>query len=221
MTKKSVKDEIPRRSRTTMSSAFLSSANLTQRRANSSAPIRVSLVKLSFLDVTQDVVWNQIRDWQIVGNPVSNFSGRQIEPSPNDRVLDLQRQIRAAQDRKLDQAIQFLELIPFWQSFQMIFADQEKKTVARKLSVVGPGGVDRIRGGFTVNFQGIDRKGRLAADRQPDHRKTIRGRCAGVIDLERRLSGWNEDNAIERQVFQGLPGQYQVSVMDRVERSPI
>src|ERR1700684_4451944 len=67
MTKKSVKDEIPRRSRTTMSSAFLSSANLTQRRANSSAPIHLSLVKLSFLDITQDVVRNQIRDWQIIG----------------------------------------------------------------------------------------------------------------------------------------------------------
>src|ERR1700720_4411440 len=95
ITKKSVKDEMPRRSRTTMSSAFLSSANRTQRRANSSAPIRLSLVKLSFLDITQDVVRNQIRDWQIIGNPVSNFSGRQIEPPPNDRILDLQRQIQA------------------------------------------------------------------------------------------------------------------------------
>src|ERR1700693_4072167 len=103
----------------------------------------------------------------------------------------------------------------------MIFADQEKKTVARELSVVGPGGVDRIRGGLPVNFQRIDRKSRLALDRELDHRKTIRGRCAGGIDLERRLSGRDENNAIKRQVFQGLPGQDQVSVMDRVERSPI
>src|SRR6202043_226972 len=88
MTKKSVKDEIPRRSRTTMSSAFLSSANLTQRRANSSAPIHRSPVKFSLLDIMQDVLRNQIRDWQIIGNPVSDFSRREVEPSSHHWVFN-------------------------------------------------------------------------------------------------------------------------------------
>jgi hypothetical protein len=62
ITKKSVNDEIVRKSRTTMSSAFFSSANLTQSRANSSARIRLSPVKFSLLDIMQDAFWNQIRD---------------------------------------------------------------------------------------------------------------------------------------------------------------
>src|ERR1700736_305414 len=96
MTKKSVKDEISRKSRTTMFSAFLSSAILTQRRANSSAPIHFSPVKLSLLDITQDVLRNQIRDWQIIGNSVSDFSRRQIEPPPDHRILHLQGQVGTA-----------------------------------------------------------------------------------------------------------------------------
>ena len=112
ITKKSVKDEIPRRSRTTMSSAFLSSANLTQRRANSSAPIHLSSVKFSLLDITHDVLWNQIRDWQVIRNPVSDFSRREIEPAPDDRVFDIQSQVRSAENRELHQACQFFELVP-------------------------------------------------------------------------------------------------------------
>src|SRR5271170_3092344 len=101
MTKKSVKDEIPRRSSTTMSSAFFSSANLTQRRANSSAPIHLSPVKFSLLDILQDFLRNQIRDWQIIGNPVSDFSCRHIESPPDHRIFHLQGQVRAAEDCEL------------------------------------------------------------------------------------------------------------------------
>src|ERR1700722_18871199 len=114
MTKKSVKDEIPRRSRTTISSAFLSSANLTQRRANSSAPIHLSSVKFSLLDITHHVLWNQIRDRQVIRNPVSDFSRREIEPASDHRVLSIQGQVRTAENGELHQAHQFLELIPFW-----------------------------------------------------------------------------------------------------------
>src|ERR1700735_2175588 len=110
ITKKSVKDEIPRRSRTTISSAFLSSANLTQRRANSSAPIHLSSVKFILLDIMHDVLWNQIRDWQVIRNPVSDFSRREIEPTPDYWVLSIQRQVRTAENRELHQAYQFLEL---------------------------------------------------------------------------------------------------------------
>src|SRR5580704_10625474 len=129
MTKKSVKDEIPRRSRTTISSAFLSSASLTQRRANSSAPIHLSPVKFSLLDILQDSLRNQIRDWQIIGNPVSDFSRRQIEPAPDHRILHPQRQVRAAQDCELHQLVQLIEFVPLWQSCKMIFAHQKKKSV--------------------------------------------------------------------------------------------
>src|SRR5271155_4104317 len=87
MTKKSVNDEIVRKSRTTISSAFFSSANFTQSRANSSAPIRLSPVKFSLLDIMQDPFWNQIRDRQIVGNSVSDFGRRQIEPAAHDRIF--------------------------------------------------------------------------------------------------------------------------------------
>src|SRR5580704_14638360 len=88
ITKKSVKDEIPRRSRTTMSSAFLSSASLTHTRANSSAPINLSSVKFFLLDIMHNVLWNQIRDRQVIRNPVSDFSRREIEPAPDYRIFD-------------------------------------------------------------------------------------------------------------------------------------
>src|ERR1700737_1563328 len=105
MTKKSVKDEMPRRSRTTILPAFLSSARLTQRRANSSAPIHCSSVKFSLLDITQDVLRNQIRDWQIIGNPVSDFRRRGGEPSPRHWGPNIQRQVGAAKDGKLNELI--------------------------------------------------------------------------------------------------------------------
>src|SRR5580704_17755766 len=136
MTKKSVKDEIPRRSRTTISSAFLSSASLTQRRANSSTPIHLSPVKFSLLDILQDSLRNQIRDWQIIGNPVSDVSRRHIESTSYHRVFHLQGQVRAAEDCELHQMIQFLEFVPLGQSRNMIFADQEKKNIVWMLGMI-------------------------------------------------------------------------------------
>src|SRR6476620_8037150 len=114
MTKKSVKDEIPRRSRTTMSSAFLSSANLAQRRANSSAPIDFSPIKLSLLDIVQDLLRNQIRAWQIVGNPVSHFGGRLVKSPPNHGIVQRQRQVGPDQNGEFHQLVQLRKLIPFW-----------------------------------------------------------------------------------------------------------
>ena len=46
----------------------------------------------------------------------------------------------------------------------MIFADQEKKNIAWMLGMVGPGRVDRVRGGFPVNFKRIDKKRRFTLD---------------------------------------------------------
>jgi hypothetical protein len=103
----------------------------------------------------------------------------------------------------------------------MIFADQEKKSVGRVLRLVGPGGVDRVRGGFSVDFKGVDNKRGFIQNCEPDHRNAISCRRARVIRLERRLSGRNENHTIERQIFQGLARKYQVPVMNRVECTPI
>src|SRR5690606_29242162 len=124
-TKKSVKEEMPRRSMAMTSSAFLFAAYSATRVAKRSGLIRGSLVKVVVLDELSNFLGNEIPDGCPACNSRANLRGRDIQP-PLDpaEAFGARKNMPAPEDDELHHGAQVRKAVPCRELGKMIFANQ-------------------------------------------------------------------------------------------------
>ncbi len=132
------------------------------------------------------------------------------------------RRVAAAND-EAHQRAQFVAAVPGVEQRDVVLADEvEKRRARRVLGAQGVDGVDGVGGSGAVQFAGIDRETRFARDGGLQHPQPPVARGAGRTgELVRGNRGGDEDQARQAELFDGVPREDQVAVVDRVKTAAV
>ena len=108
--------------------------------------------------------------------------------------------------------------MPRREAADVVFSDEIEQLRVRLALTERFDCVDGIGGRRTLEFHRIEFKTRLAFDRSAQHFQTGIGCRELLIQFMGRSGGRNKDNCFEIERFERIARQYQVPVMDRVER---
>lgn len=222
MTKKSVSDEIPRRSSTTISSAFLFAAYSAQRVAMRSGVRADSLaVEAVVLNEFSDGFWNQITDGSAVRNALSYFCRRNIDPPREICVGMWDGGFRAMEDDELHQPAQIFEAMPSVQLGGIVIADEVKELRVRVARPQRFDGIDGKARPFPAEFAVVHGESGLSGDGEFQHLAAQVGRRGRAFEFVRRNAGGNEDHTVELQTLDRITRQDEMAMVHRVEGSPV
>ncbi len=132
------------------------------------------------------------------------------------------RGARAAREHnKCHEPAQHPDLFPRVQRRKVVLPDKIKNF---RFGVARPHfahGIHRERRAFAEDLAVAPVESRLAGDRRRHHLAAQLRRCGRMPGLVGRDGCGNKNHAVEPEIFEGLAGENQVSVVDRIEAAPV